>query len=170
MPSVKDFRINTFTRENMDKSGNHLGKNVYPKLYFIENLLRILIHSILTVQAPGNWWDTSVSQSIKDKAVRFKQQYVKKTWHTAPGTHDIYFIDMKDLNEIIRANRNLFDPLIPALDKWITDFEGIRLPRNIVAHMNFPLEVDQKRIDVLYNDCKELLTIVMKQIAIIIPT
>jgi len=169
MASIKDFRTLIFNSDNIKKSGNFIGRIAYPKLFFIENCFRIIIHSILSVQISPTWWDIAVSQTIKDKAIRFKQQYIKKTWHSKPGSHDIYYIDLKDLNEIIRANRNLFDRIIPDLDKWIIDIEDIKIPRNIVAHMNFPLEVDQKRIDVFYNDCQELLLIIVSRINIIIP-
>jgi hypothetical protein len=76
---------------------------------------------------------------------------------------------LKDLNEIIRANANLFDPVIPDLDKWMLGIEELRLPRNVVAHMNFPSSTDKKRIDVFYEDYLNLVTLVQSKIGLKIP-
>lgn len=54
------------------------------------------------------------------------------------------------------ANSNLFLPLIPDIDQWMARIEQIRLPRNVVAHMNWPSQTDRQRIDVFYNDVRSL--------------
>lgn len=169
MPRIKDFRSVPLNIANISTAGAYIGKQSYSKLYLIENIFRIIIHSVLSIQAPGNWWNIAVDATIQGKATRFKQQYISKVWHGNPGIHDIYYIDLKDLNEIIRANRNLFDPIIPDLDKWIVNIEDIRIPRNIISHMNFPNETDQMRIDVFFNDCKQLLNSLSTRLTLLIP-
>jgi hypothetical protein len=93
---------------------------------------------------------------LQKKAQRFRSTYTSSPWRSSPGKHDIYFIDLADLNEIIRANSNLFLPLIPDVDQWMARIEQIRLPRNVVAHMNWPNQTDRQRIDVFYNDVRSL--------------
>ncbi len=172
MPKALDFRQLPFGTDAITKGGKYIGRKTYWKLYAIENIFRIVIHSILSIEItkPDNWWDVAVDVTIKQKAERFKTNYLKKAWHGKPGAHDIYYIDLKDLNEIIRANANLFDPVIPNLDKWMLGIEDLRLPRNVVAHMNFPSSIDVKRIDVFYEDCLKLISLVeAKNIPLMIP-
>jgi hypothetical protein len=57
------------------------------------------------------------------------------------------------------ASRHLFEKVIEDVDSWIVKIEGVRLPRNLVGHMNFPNREDRKRIDKLYG---ELSTLVQK--------
>ncbi len=169
MASVLDFRLSKFDLNGVSKSGRFIGRQTYWKLYCIENIFRVVIHSVLTLEILPDWWTVAVDQDIQKKALRFQSNYLNKGWHGKPGTHGIYYIDLKDLNEIIRANANLFSPVIPDLDKWIIGIEELRLPRNVVAHMNFPTKTDMKRIDVFYDDCLYLITLVQNRIELKIP-
>jgi hypothetical protein len=154
---VEDFRGLAFDRAAVDKAGKSVGRTGYWKLYAIENLFRVLIHSVLSAQIGPKWWTTAVAPNIQKRAQHFRQQYVKRPWHTSPGAHDIYYTLLSDLSEIIRANSNLFQPVVPDIDQWIARIEQLRLPRNIVGHMNYPSQVDQQRIDVIYKDTVALI-------------
>jgi hypothetical protein len=161
MPSVPDYRAIAFTTTSVCRSGRNIGKVVYWKLYAIENYYRVLLHSILSVQVSPSWWQLAVDPKIQSKALNFRQQYTTRPWHTNPGSHDIYYLDLKDLNEIARANSNLLQPIILDIDVWIAKIESIRLPRNIVAHMNFPNGKDKARIDVIYTDFEHLMSMLV---------
>ncbi|MGH7595566.1 MAG: hypothetical protein ACREOI_04400 [bacterium] len=169
MPSTFDFRISPFDRTSIGESGKYIGRQSYWKLYAIENFFRIIIHSILSMNISTDWWNAVVNKKIREKAERFQQNYVEKFWHGKPGAHGIYYIDLRDLNEIIRANAILFDLVIPDLDKWMLGIEELRLPRNVVAHMNFPSSTDKKRIDVFYEDCLTLVALVESKVELKIP-
>jgi hypothetical protein len=133
-----------------------VGGHVYWKLYFIENIFRVIINSVLSVQIGPDWWLTAVDPKIQARAENFKKDYLTRPWHTMPGSHGIYYVHLRDLNEIMRANSNLFLPIIPEIDAWIARIEQLRLPRNIVGHMNFPNQNDRKRVDVFCSDCESL--------------
>jgi len=169
MPTVSDFRLLQFDFNATVKSGKYIGRQSYWKLYAVENFFRVIIHSILSINIPNDWWNFAVNKTIREKAERFQQNYLKKLWHGKPGAHGIYYVDLRDLNEIIRANAVLFDSVIPDLDKWIIGIEELRLPRNIIAHMNFPSQTDKKRIDVFYDDCLSLVTLVQNKVGLKIP-
>jgi hypothetical protein len=156
---IPDFRtVSPFSVTAIDRSGSFIGGKVYWKLYAIENIYRVIIHSILSIQIGHNWWNVAVAPKIQNDATRFKQDYTKRPWHSLPGTHDIYYIHLSQLNEVVRIHSHLFIPLIPDIDQWIVRVETLRLPRNIVAHMNFPGPADKSRIDVLYSDFQSLIT------------
>jgi len=169
MAAVFDFRLSLFDISKVEKSGKLIGKQTFWKLYSIENIFRVVIHSVLSVQLPPDWWALAVDKTTRDKAQRFQDNYLKKAWHGKPGAHHIYYIDLKDLNEIMRANSHLFKPVVPDFDKWILGIEELRLPRNVVAHMNYPSATDKARVDVFYDDCKVLVAEVQKKLALKIP-
>ncbi len=158
MPRIVDFRKKPqFVIENVSNNGIYLGKRIYWKLYAVENFYRVIIHSILSVEINSDWWSIATPPPIQRKAEKLKENYLKKSWHTLPGKHFIYFTDLSNLNEIARINSGFFIPIIPTIDEWIFKIEDIRLPRNIIAHMNFPNKADRQRISVIYEDFKALI-------------
>jgi hypothetical protein len=152
-----DFRTRKLSAAAIDASGIDIGQDVYWKLYVIENVVRVLVHSILTVQIAPSWWTTAASPGIQRNVARIQATYAASPWHTSPGGHELYFTFLTELNEIIRANKNHFLPVIPDIDQWIARLEQVRLPRNVVGHMNWPSATDRQRIDVVYSDIQALL-------------
>lgn len=157
-PVIADFRQYSFQTTRVERAGKFLGRSTYWRLYAIENLIRVLIHSVLSGQQGPNWWAQAVDANIQGKAQRFRQTYLQSPWHTNPGTHDIYLVFLSDLNEIIRANSNLFVPLIRDIDQWMARIEQIRIPRNIIGHMNFLNRNDRSRIDIFHTDLLALIS------------
>jgi hypothetical protein len=170
VPVITDFRTaSPFDLAGVDRSGKDIGRRVYWKLYTIENFVRVLIHSVLSVQINASWWNSAVAPGLQAKAQRYRGRYSTHPWHTAPGIHDIYYLDLADLNEIIRANSNLFLPVVPDIDQWMARIEQVRMPRNIVAHMNWPNITDRKRIDVLHHDLRALGALISPPLTLLIP-
>ena len=169
MPAIGDFRTTTFDVGRVKTSGRNVGSNVYWKLYAIENVIRVIIHSVLSAQIGSNWWSTAVDSRIQGKVQRFRATYGASPWHSSPGQHEIYYLDLSDLNEIMRANSNLFAPVVPDVHQWIARIEQVRLPRNIVAHMNWPHQTDRQRIEVTYKDVQALANQLAGSLALSIP-
>ncbi len=169
MPAVRDYRLASFDMVRVRACGQNIGRTVYWKLYAIENVMRIIIHSVLSAQIGPNWWPMAVDITLQGKATRFKANYDAQPWHSSPGNHDIYYLDLADLNEIVRANSNLFLPLIPEIDQWVARIEQVRLPRNVVAHMNWPHQTDRSRIEVVYADIQTLVTQLSAALSLSIP-
>lgn len=157
MPIVRDFRNYGFDYRRIDRCGKFVGRRAYWKLYAIENHLRIFMHSALSMQIAPNWWDLAVDPDIRKKAERVRKNYARSPRHTLPGKHDIYCVFLPDLNNTIRANSNLLLPLVPDIDAWIVKIEEVRLPRNLVGHMNFPAQPDRQKIDEVYRDVPYLI-------------
>jgi hypothetical protein len=157
MAATKDFRAYSgFDVARVDAAGRSISKDVYGKLYAIENTVRILVHSVLTQQIGANWWNVAVEPKIK-AGVKWRQaDYTSQPWHSTPGKHDVYYVFLSDLGKIIVANSHLFIPIIKDIDNWVMRLEQIRLPRNIVGHMNWLNAIDRKRIDVVHSDLRLL--------------
>jgi hypothetical protein len=137
-------------------SARTVGRGPYWKLHAAENLLRVITHSVLSAQIPTDWWTTAVDTKIQKDAADSAKRYAARPWHTTPGKHGVYYTTLSQLTEIIRANSNLFLPVIPDIDRWIVSIELIRYPRNVVGHMNLPTPTDKSRIDVFYDDVRAL--------------
>ena len=156
MARTVDFRNYAFDGSRVDAAGKDIGRKVYWKLYAIENMVRVIVHSVLTVQAGSNWWSVAVDPGVQGQVRSRMASYAQQPWHSTPGKHEIYYAFLSDLNKIITANSHLFAPVIADIDQWVARIEQVRLPRNIVGHMNWPSAVDRARIDVFHADIQKL--------------
>jgi hypothetical protein len=151
MPLVRDFRNASFRVDRIDRCGRYVGSKLYWKLYAIENTLRVVVNSVLTLQLGANWWSVAVDPTVVSKAARFRAHYAARPRNASPGLEDIHLIFLNDLTEILRANSHQFLPLVTDINNWIAALEAIRVPRNLVGHMNFPNAFDKAAIDLAYS-------------------
>lgn len=164
MPRVVDYRIIPFQVSKVGDSGRYVGRTAYWKLYAIENLVRVMINSILPDQLGSDWWSTVASnsgsrrrgQTLGDQVETLKRKYQQSPNRTSPGNHDIYYLYLPDLTKIIFNNRAVFLPVIPDIDDWIARIENLILPRNVVAHMNWLNQPDNTEIEEVYIGLKRL--------------
>ncbi len=170
MPQIRDFREVSFSQQNVEMCGKFLSRQTYWKLYIIENTLRIIINSVLTVQyheKGGEWWSDLAGGEAKKNAERNIKRYLttEAKFFSVPGNHPIYFVDIKDFSSIIRENSNLFIDVLgeKSYNKILVEIENIIIPRNIVAHMNFPTKTDRHRIDTFAQDINVYLEFLNKK-------
>lgn len=158
MPTTEDFRTHpSFALAGVASSGRAIGTKAYWRLYLVENIFRVIIHSILTAQyAHGDWWKEAVDPGRQTKAEVRKARYKALSWKSTEGEHGIYYLDISDLVEIMRVASDYLSPLMD-VDEWIIRLEEMRLPRNVVAHMNFPTQDDQDYYNKLYKDACSLM-------------
>jgi hypothetical protein len=77
---------------------------------------------------------------------------------------------LTDLTDILRVNSHLFLPVIADTNNWIALLEAIRVPRNLVGHMNFPNAFDKAAIDAAYVKLPSLMAqLTTSGISVIIP-
>src|ERR1700752_443991 len=157
MPTTADYRTLPFETKNISSSGKLVAQSAYWRLYAIENLFRIIIHSVLTVQIHPTWWPVVISRNKDGRVQIIKQDYANQPGSTSPGSHDIYYLFLSDLTKIISDHSHLFVAFIPDINQWIINLEQIRLPRNIVGHMNWPSPADRRRIDKTYRETRILM-------------
>lgn len=158
MPRVRDFRQYAFRPVRIVRCGRNIGAEVYWKLYAIENTIRVVIHSILSAQIGPDWWTVAVDPKIVRNAQRFRRSYAAKPQNASPGAHDVHLVFLSDLTEIIRANGHLISPVVPTANQWLLTLEAIRLPRNLVGHMNFPNTYDRNAVSAAYAQLPALLS------------
>jgi len=156
--TVSDFRVHAFDTKKVDTTGKDLGNKVYWKLYAIENMIRVVVHSVLTVQIGKDWWEKAATPDLKKAVARRKKDYGNSPWHTKPGKHEVYYIYLSDLTKILTTHSPHFQPQIQDIDQWTARLEQVRLPRNIVGHMNWLADTDRSRIDVCHADVQQLVS------------
>src|SRR5258708_16796458 len=142
--AVADFRNFAFDSSRIGASGRDVGAKVYSKLYAIENLIRVVVHSVLTAQLGQNWWIIAADPNLQREVSWRRASYGNRPWHSTPGKHEVYYVYLSDLTKIMTTNSAQFVPHIPDVDQWTARLEQIRLPRNIVGHMNWPTKIDRK--------------------------
>ena len=160
MPAPRDFRRLAFSQPKIERCGKYLGRHSYWKLYAIENILRVVLHSVLSNQISLGWWSVAVDPKVQQKASRVRADYARRPWHTPAGSHDIYYVFLPDISNIMRTNSHLLAPIIPDIDTWMTRIDDVRLPRNLIGHMNFPSPADRLRIDTLHRDIGTLISVI----------
>ena len=157
MPIVHDFRKHSFSSDRIGQCGRFVGSKLYWKLYAIENSFRIVIHSVLTAQMGVNWWALAVEPKVAKKAADRRAAYAARPSNASPGTSDIHLLYLSELTNILRASSHEFTRIVPDTNNWIITLESIRVPRNLVGHMNFPNAFDKAAIDSAYSQLPSLL-------------
>jgi hypothetical protein len=165
MSEIVDFRRSSdFTVEGVNKNGRFLGRSFYWKLYFVENVLRVVINTVLSIQVrpiPAlypSWWEFLYHDTkLMGDAERVRRRYLASPAHTHPGKHGIYYVYLHDLGNIMHENARYFTPIIPEVDKWVLKIEQVGLPRNCVGHMNLINAEDRRQINTMYYECKALI-------------
>src|SRR4051812_49407970 len=113
MPLVRDFRSTSFNLDRIDRCGRYVASKLYWKLYSVENTLRVVINSVLTLQVGGNWWSVAVDPDVVRQASRVRAHYAAKPRNANPGRENIHLVFLSDLTEILRENSHLFLPVVP---------------------------------------------------------
>lgn len=107
---------------------------------------------------------------VATKASRFRTHYAARPRNANPGGSDIHLIFLSDLTEILRANSHQFLPVVPDTNNWIATLEAIRVPRNLVGHMNFPNAFDKSAIDFAYSQLPSLVNhLATRGVPILVP-
>jgi hypothetical protein len=156
---MEDYRNFPYDEKTLLSYGKILGRQYYWKMYASENLLRLIIHSILSVQIKGEWWKQAVDPDIIKEATKVRAKYNNSRIPNKIPKHDIYCIYMPMLERIISDNRLRFIHYLPQIDKLIISLNAVIIPRNLLGHMNTLDNVDRGKIGGLYKICLKCLKI-----------
>ncbi len=156
MPPPPDFRQVPHALPAVRDCGRYNGRTSYWRLFAIENILRVIAHTVLISQYQRDWVPSVVSKQKYADIEWRKADYRNHPAGSTPGQHDVYYLALSDLTKIIANHADLFRVSIPDIDTWILRLERVRLPRNIVAHMNWPNTSDRTEIAGLYRQLLSL--------------
>ena len=146
LPQV-DAMLSTTIAKDLERMAN-----IYPKLYVLENSLRIVIKRVLEKKYGKDWWDHCVKKEVKDLVDERKKRERTTPWHGKRGQHEIFYSDFPDLKTIISRNWDSFKEIFPT-QPWIFQrLEELEHPRNVVAHNNPVSAEDMTRIVLYFSD------------------
>lgn len=151
---MSDFRLASFDEKALLSYGKVLGRNYYWKVFASENILRIVINSVLSVQVDADWWLKVVDHDIVCDAKDVRQNYLSAIPSRDPGRHGIYCTYLSRLERILFKNRGSFIYYLPNVDDLIVSLNAVLLPRNLMGHMNHLTESDRRKIGELYGLCE----------------
>lgn len=125
---------------------------VYTVVAAFENSVRELISGVLLEANGESWWDSSVSEKVRGRAEKRKEDEGKIRWHTNRGSHPIYYTTMGDLVNIIRVNWEHFEPFIQSIDWAANIFDAVERSRNVIMHSGVLDRGDIERLGIFMRD------------------
>lgn len=153
---MEDFRKFSFDERPLLSYGKVLGRHYYWKIYASENILRLMIHSVLSVQMDNEWWETAVDDNIKREAARVRTRYVSGGFSKKIPAHNIYCVYLPMIEKILFDNHKRFLVFFTEIEieNLIISLNAVINPRNLLGHMNTLDTSDRAKIGELYNICK----------------
>jgi hypothetical protein len=107
---------------------------VYTAIAAFENSVRELISKTLLEEVGENWWQTCVSQKIRDQATGRMEEEEKVRWHTPRGQDPVYYTMLPNLLNILRQNHDRFAAFVPNIEWAASIFDVIERSRNVIMH------------------------------------
>ncbi|MFP4219673.1 MAG: hypothetical protein ACLFQ7_03745 [Phormidium sp.] len=88
-----------------DQVSESIAKEIYPRIYQVENLLRAYIVKFMTTRLGPKWWAITATNDLKQKVNNRKNNEKEFSPYIA---NDAYLIDFGDLGQLIYAHSSGF--------------------------------------------------------------
>jgi hypothetical protein len=125
---------------------------VYTAIAAFENSVREFVTKILLDNLKEHWWETGVSEKIRNKAESRREEESKVRWHTPRGDTPLNYTEFGDLTSIIAQNWTLFEPYLESQD-WVRQIiSTLERSRNVIMHSGDLANVDIERIGTSIRD------------------
>jgi len=126
--------------------------NVYIAIAAFENSVRTLISNVLLEQVGENWWESSVSEKIRERARQKREEEEKVRWHVQRGEDPINYTQMPDLISILRQNWPLFEPYIQTIE-WAASLMDVGArSRSVIMQSGMLSRADVERVGINIRD------------------
>ncbi|WP_231758512.1 Swt1 family HEPN domain-containing protein [Microbulbifer elongatus] len=125
---------------------------VYTAVAAFENAVRELISGVLLESKGESWWEESVSQKIRERAEKRRDDELKVKWHTQRGSASINYTTMSDLINIMRNNWDDFEAHIQSIDWAANVFDAVERSRNVIMHSGTLENGDIERLGIFIRD------------------
>ncbi|MEQ9506551.1 MAG: Swt1 family HEPN domain-containing protein [Hyphomonas sp.] len=120
---------------------------VYSAIAAFENSVRYLISSTLAENVGENWWESCVSEKIRNAAKSRSDEEAKVRWHAQRGSDPINYTMLPNLINIIHQNHvPHFEPFIHSVEWARSIFDTLERSRNVVMHSGQLGERDLARV------------------------
>jgi len=119
---------------------------VFTAITAFENTVREFVVSKLLEVVGENWWDTCVSEKIRNKAVSRRDEESKIRWHTPRGDSLINYTEFGDLTSIMIQNWSHFEYHLQSQDWARQIINTLERSRNVIMHSGELANEDIERI------------------------
>lgn len=125
---------------------------VYVAVAAFENGVRTFIEERLLEKVGANWWDTAISNDIKNRADTRRKDEEAIRWHGSRGSSALAYVELGDLGVIIQNNHAAFKDLVPTVE-WAREiFRSLERSRNVVMHSGQLKMADIERVGMNIRD------------------
>jgi hypothetical protein len=107
---------------------------VYVAIAAFENSVREFVSKRLLEEIGVDWWTSSVSEKIREKAESRREEETKIRWHTPRGDEPINYTEFGDLASIMGQNWPHFEDHLQSLDWARQIFSTVERSRNVIMH------------------------------------
>ena len=126
---------------------------VYLYLYCAENVLRLFIERVASEHAM-DLSHLAIPKAIRDGISLRKRNEEKNKWLSIRGGSDLFYMDFKELADVITNNWRIFGAYFPD-QAWIrTKIEEMAHCRNLIAHNSY---IDDHERDVIRLNFRSIL-------------
>lgn len=120
--------------------------SVYVAIAAFENSVRTFIEERLLEKVGANWWDSAVSNDVKNRAETRRRDEELIRWHGSRGSSPLAYVELGDLALIIQNNHASFRDLVPTVE-WAREiFRSLERSRNVVMHSGQLKIADVERV------------------------
>lgn len=132
--------------EDLIEKGKQMAK-AYITLYALENHLRQFIHDVLTKKI-GLDYSQAISPKLRKSIEDLKNKEKTKKWLSLRGDNDLYYLDFKELADLIVYNWIHFSDLFPD-QQWIkVKIEEMYNIRCLIAHNSYISDGDFELLNI----------------------
>lgn len=125
---------------------------VYVYLYCVENSLRLFIDKACS-EAFGSDYPSKITipSSVKKSIQVRKELENKNQWISVRGSSDLFYLDFKELANLIIANWETFKVYFPDQHWLNVKIEELGNCRNLIAHNSYVSDMEREVIRLNYN-------------------
>jgi len=131
----------------------------YKWVHITENIIRKFILKFMSDNSLPS--DRTIYNSNQTRQVKSRiDKESEKTYLPHRGGHDIYYLDLKDLNLYFNKHQSEFSTIFPTIP-WITEkVDELYDIRNLIAHNSF--NIDKNTLDLVRVVCRQIIILVDK--------
>lgn len=134
---------------------------VYIYLYCVENSLRLFVDKIFLEKVGSDYWANIVIPSSVKKSIQVrKDSESKNQWIGIRGGSNLFYLDFKEISNIIIANWELFKEYFPDQHWLNVKIDELGNCRNLIAHNSYVSSLERDVIRLNYNQ-------ILKQISLV---
>ncbi len=155
-PKPKQYTAYPLVSASEVNVANHLGSEVYPQVFILENSIRKLIKDRLS-KLDKSWWDKLVPPDVQGNVARTMKREKRYTYREARGSHPLLYANFADLKKIIVTKQNVFSDVIIDIEWFKVKMDEVYMARNNLAHSVSLSRDDISRIALFHRDWARML-------------